>query len=294
MNLDNLKLFQTIVEKGSLAAAGRELRLSATTVSERLAALEAHYGVTLLNRTTRVISLTEEGRTLLDGSRHLLTEAKELEDRLLYGVQTLSGQIRVSAPFDLGSSIIEPIISKFIDENPQITIELLLSDGYVNIVDEGIDIAVRFGNIEDSTLRVRTIGQNRRVVCASPEYIAMYGKPIHPKDLIEHNCLLGRFGTELDNVWRFKAGGKDQQINVSGNRITNDGRLRHDWCLAGYGVALKSIWEVGADLESGTLVSLLEKYSPEPTNVQLLFPPSRSQPLRVGTFADYLTNAFRK
>lgn len=268
--------------------------LSATTVSERLAALEAHYGVTLLNRTTRANSLTEEGRTLLDGSKHLLSEAKELKDRVLLGVQSLSGLIRVSAAFSIGRSIVEPAINKFIKENPKVSIELLLSDGYVNIVDEGIDIAVRFGNIADSTLRVRNIGKNHRVVCASPEYIAKYGKPVYPSDLVNHNCLIGRFGTELDNIWHFRVNGKDQQINVSGNRITNDGRLRHDWCLAGYGIMMKSLWDVGTDVESGTLVSMLDDYSALPTSIQMLFPPSRTQLLRVRKFAGYLTGAFKK
>ncbi len=294
MNLNNLSLFLHIVEKGSLAAAGRELGLSPTTVTERLAALEAHYGVTLLNRTTRAISLTEEGRTLVDGARHLLSETEELDARIRLGAQTLSGPIRVSAPIDLGRSTVNPVIDAFLADNPEISIELLLADGYVNIVDEGIDIALRLGSLVDSTLRARSLGQNQRVVCASPKYIARYGEPDSPEDLRNHNCIRMRFGTELDNVWHLQIDGQDLQVSVSGNRIANDGRLVHDWCLAGHGIALKSLWDVGGDIESGALIQLLHNYSPPPTTIQMLFPPSRTQPRRVREFAKKLAQAFKK
>ncbi|MCW9034881.1 MAG: LysR family transcriptional regulator [Rhodospirillales bacterium] len=294
MNLNNLTLFLRIVEKGSLAAAGRELGLSATTVSERLAVLEAYYGVTLLNRTTRAISLTEEGRTLLDGARLVLSEAEELDSRVRLGAETLSGPIRVSATIDLGRTTIQPVIDEFIAENPQITIELLLADGYINIVDEGIDIAVRFGTLNDSTLRARTLSENHRVVCASPDYIERYGTPVKPSDLEKHNCLLMRFGRELDNVWNFCDGVKDVQVSVTGNRIANDGRLVHDWCIEGHGIALKSLWDVGADIQTGNLVRLLEEYSPPPSSIQMLFPPSRTQPRRVRELAKKLVEAFER
>ncbi len=293
MNLTQLTLFQQIVEKGSLAAAGRELGLSPTTVSERLAALEAHYSVTLLNRTTRAISLTEEGRTLFEGARQVLSEAEELDYRVRLGANTLSGPIRVSAPLGLGRSIIEPVINEFLDDNPQTQVELLLSDGYVNIVNEGIDIAVRFGDLADSTLRARVLGDNHRVVCASPDYVRRFGTPSHPDDLLKHNCMLMRFGIHLDNVWNFVIEGKKTQVSVSGNRIANDGRLVHDWCLEGYGIALKSLWDVGPDLEAGKLIRLLESFAPPPSIVQLLFPPSRTQPRRVVELAKKLTEAFQ-
>ena len=283
-----------IVEKGSLAAAGRELGLSATTVTERLAALEAHYDVTLLNRTTRAISLTEEGRTLVDGAKSLLSATEELDTRIRLGAQTLSGTIRVSAPIDLGRSTVDPVIDAFLAENSEISIELLLADGYVNIVDEGIDMALRLGSLVDSTLRARSLGQNQRVVCASPDYIARYGEPDSPEDLRNHNCIRMRFGTELDNVWHLQIEGQDLQVSVSGNRIANDGRLVHDWCLSGHGIALKSLWDVGEDIESGALIQLLHNYSPPPTTIQMLFPPSRAQSRRVREFAKKLAQAFKK
>ncbi len=285
MNLNHLSLFLHIVEKGSLAAAARELGLSSTTVSDRLSALENHYGVTLLNRTTRALSLTEEGRTLLEGARQVIAEIESLDSRVRFGAQTLSGVIRISAAMDLGQSLIEPIINDFLSENPQVSIEMFLADNYINIVDEGIDIAIRFGNPADSSLRARKLGDSQRIICASPDYISQYGQPLTPNELKQHNCLVMRFGRQLDNPWHLQDNGKELAIHVDGNRIVNDGRLVRDWCLAGYGIALKSLWDIEHDIKSGALVQLLEAYSPPPKEIHMLFPPSRAQPLRVRKFA---------
>lgn len=177
MLLANIALFQQIVEKGSLAAAGREAGLSSTTVSERLASLESHFGVVLLNRTTRAIRLTEEGRTLLEGTKVVLAEVEDLEARIRHGASTLSGPIRVSAPSDLGRGVVAAEIDRFLAEHPDITVELLLSDSYVDFVGEGIDIALRFGQITDSSLRARSLGRKRRLVCASPGYLDRHIPP---------------------------------------------------------------------------------------------------------------------
>lgn len=288
MLLNNIALFLQIVEKGSLVAAGREAGLSPATVSERLAALEAHFGVVLLQRTTRAIRLTDEGRALFEGAKLVLSEVEELETRIRLGAQTLSGPIRVSAPVDLGRTVVSAEIDRFLFDHPAISVELLLSDGFVDIVGQGVDIAVRFGVITDSSLRVRSLGQKRRVVCAAPAYLEAYGVPQTPEDLKNHNCLLMRFGQNLDNLWRFGKDGAQQTVTVRGNRVANDGALVRQWCLAGYGIMLKSELDVGADIRAGKLVELLADYAPPPTPLQMLFPPSRSQPRRVQALADQL------
>ncbi len=292
MQLEHLTLFLTIVEKGSLAGAGRELGLAATTVSERLLALESHYGVTLLNRTTRAISLTDEGRTLVEGARHVLAAAHELDSRVRLGAKTLSGLIRISAPIDLGRNIIKSVVDSFLQDNPNISVELLLSDGYVNIIDEGIDLAVRFGELADSSLRAKSLGVSQRLVCAAPHYLKQHGTPQIPTELKQHNCLLMRFGSQLDNVWNFRVKGKMQQVSVKGNRLANDGALVHDWCLAGFGIALKSHWDVAKDIKAGKLVEILPDYVAPSLPIQMLFPPSRSQPRRVRALAAALSEAF--
>lgn len=291
MLIDNIRLFLTIAEKGSLVAAGREAGLSATTVSERLAALEAHYGVVLFNRTTRSLSLTDEGRTLLSGAKVVLGEVEDLETRIRHGADTLSGPIRVSAPIDIGRSFVSRVISTFTAKHPAISIELLLSDGYVDIVGQGFDLAIRFGTVTDSTLRTRNLGQFHRIVCAAPSYIAKHGAPQTPTDLAHHNCLIMRFGTTLDNVWRFGAEKKQQTVTVRGNMIVNDGSLVRKWALEGHGIILKSELDVAMDLEDGKLVALLEDYASPPNPLQMMFPPGRAQPRRVRALAEALKTA---
>ena len=294
MLLDNISLFLLIVEKGSLAAAGREAGLSPTTVSERLAALETHYGVVLLNRTTRSISLTEEGRTLVEGAKQVLGEVEDLETRIRFGAQKLSGPIRISTPKDLGRTIVSEAMARFLAEHPSISIDLHLSDGYVDIVGMGIDLAVRFGPISDSTLRVKQLPSRRRVLCAAPTYLERHGAPKTPADLKDHNCLVMRFGQNIDNVWRFGATAAKQIVTVRGNLIANDGALVRRWGLEGRGILLKSEFDVGGDIRTGRLIELLPDHASPPVPLQLLFPPSRAQPRRVGAFADCLVKAFRE
>ncbi|WP_417247438.1 LysR family transcriptional regulator [Celeribacter sp.] len=286
MLIDNIRLFLTIAEKGSLVAAAREAGLSRTTVSERLAALEAHYGVVLFNRTTRSLSLTDEGRTLLSGAKVVLGEVEELEARIRHGAETLSGPIRVSAPIDLGRSIVSDVVAGFTAENPATSVELLLSDGYVDIVGQGVDLALRYGVITDSTLRTRSLGHFRRIVCAAPAYIAEHGVPDTPEDLTQHNCLIMRLGMTLDNLWRFGPDTKPQTVTVRGNKTVNDGALVRQWAIEGHGIILKSEMDVALDIAAGRLVALLENYAAPPSPLQMMFPPGRAQPRRVRALAD--------
>jgi DNA-binding transcriptional LysR family regulator len=294
MLLDNIALFSLIVEKGSLVAAGREVGLSPTTVSERLAALEAHYGVVLLNRTTRSISLTDEGRTLIEGAKLVLGEVEDLETRIRFGAQNLSGQIRISAPKDLGRTIVSDAIATFLAEHPAISVDLHLSDGYVDIVGLGIDLAVRFGSIGDSSLRVKQLPAKRRILCAAPSYLERNGAPRTPVDLKDHNCLVMRFGQNIDNVWQFGSTAAKQIVTVRGNLIANDGALVRQWCLEGRGIVLKSEFDVGGDIQDGRLVELLGDFASPPPPLQIVFPPSRAQPRRVTAFADHLVKAFNE
>jgi len=288
MIFDNLQVFLTIAEKGSLVAAARETGLSSTTVSERLAALEAHYGVVLFNRTTRSISLTDEGRVLVDGAKRVLSEMSDLDALIRHGAETLSGPIRISAPIDLGRSLVSDVISSFTEENPAVSVELSLSDGYIDLVGQGFDLAIRFGSISDTSLRIRSLGSYQRFVCAAPSYLAAHGTPKHPEDLSTHNCLVMRFGGTLDNLWEFGAGSSLKRITVNGNKIVNDGSLIRSWALAGHGIVLKSELDVGEDIQSGKLVSLLVEYLPPPNPLQMMYPPARAQPRRVAALAEQL------
>lgn len=291
MLIDHIRLFLKIAEKGSMVAAGREMGLSATTVSERLAALETHYGVVLFNRTTRSLSLTDEGRTLIEGAKVVLAEVDDLDTRIRHGAEAISGPIRISAPVDLGRSIVSEVIARFTKKHPAVSIELSLSDGYVDIVGEGFDLALRFGAVVDSTLRARSLGEYRRVVCAAPSYLEARGVPRKPADLIDHNCLVMRFGRTLDNIWRFGSGKTAQSVTVRGDKIVNDGSLVRRWALAGHGIILKSELDVAADLKAGKLIALLEDHASPANPLQMMFPPARAQPRRVQALAEELGRA---
>ncbi len=288
MLLSNLALFVRIAEKQGLATAGRDFGMSPATVSERLAALEAHYGAKLVNRTTRAISLTDEGRLLVEGARRLLAESEELEAQVRNGIEKLSGPIRISAPFDIGRTRIAPLLNAFMLQHPDVRLDLSLTDGYVDLVGQGIDVAVRFGALKDSQLHARKIGENHRIVCASPSYLEQHGKPQQPAELEHHNCLLMRFGETVDNEWSFRAAGKDMTVLVKGNRITNDGALVRSWCLQGYGIALKSIWDVEHHLLKGELVHLLADFAPPPSTLQIVFHGRQGMPRRIRLLIDHL------
>jgi DNA-binding transcriptional LysR family regulator len=292
MILDNLALFLRIVEKGGLAAAGRELGLSAASVSERLVALEKYYGAALLNRTTRAISLTDEGRLLVQGARHLLAEADELEALIRLGVEKISGPIRLSAPIDLGRGTIVPILDAFLAEHPEVTIDLNLTDGYVDLVGQGQDFAIRYGELADSTLRVKRLVENRRIVCAAPAYLATGGTPQHPDDLVHHECLVMRYGLTTDREWPFLIDGKERRVIVQGHRIANDGELVRVWCRNGLGVARKSRLDVEADLKTGNLVEVLQDFSSGDTGLQIVYPATQAQSKRVRFLIERIAKVF--
>lgn len=290
---DNLNLFLVIVEKGGLAAAGRELGLSPATVSERLAALERYYGATLLSRTTRSISLTEEGRLLMEEGRRLLVEEDGLRRRIRDGGEEVNGPLRISAPIDFGMNRLVPMLDRFLAANPGITLDLNLTDGYIDLVSHGVDLALRYGELADSTLRTILLGGNKRVVCASPTYLARRGTPIHPDELIDHDCLLMRFGEHPERLWPFQIEGQLRRVAVQGRRISNNGHLIRQWCVQGEGICLKSQWDVEEDLVTGRLVALLPEFAAPASRLQVVYPFGQHQPRRVRALIDAIIEEFK-
>ena len=292
--LDALSFFVRVVEKRGVAAAGRDFGMSPATASDRLAALEAHYGATLLHRTTRSISLTDQGRVLYERARGLLEEANDLEAQIKLGVERLSGRIRMSAPCDLGERRITPLVDTFLEQHPETSIELMLTDGYVDLASEGLDLAIRFGALSNSSLMARKIGDNRRVICAAPSYLEQHGRPEHPDELAAHNCLVMQFGPVIDREWSFVIDGKRHDVLVTGNRTANTGAQVRRWCLDGRGIALKSIWDVGQDLKQGRLVELLDGFEPQSHSaLQIVFNRGSGDIRRVRAFIDLLAESLK-
>ena len=293
--LEHLSLFLSIVEKGGLAKGGRELGLSPASVTEKLNALEVHYGTRLLNRTTRAISLTDEGRVVLETARHLVSDALDLEARIRHGMDNLTGLIRLSAPADMGRWRIVPLVDQFMREHPQIQVEFTITDRYLNLVENGVDVAIRLGDPNDSSLTALKIARNYRIVCAAPRYIEQNGRPEHPKELVDHNCLLMRLRSAVDGQWRLNSPNKKATVHVSGNRIANNGELVRQWCIQGHGVALKSIWDVCEDLKSGALVRLLPQYTVASPHIQIIYPiRTTSLPRRTRLLIDFISASFNR
>lgn len=292
--VDDMALFLKVAASHSLSQAGREHGLSPAAVSLRMSALERHYGVSLLIKTTRSVRLTPEGERFLASCQRVAREVAELEDSLHSGGTTLRGNLRITAPEDLGRQQIAPLISAFLARNPAITLDLVLTDAPISIAAEGFDAAFRYGNLPDSGLIARRLAENRRVVCAAPSYLQRSGRPQKPDDLKSHNCLVQVRGRQRDDRWSFVVDGEELAVTVSGDRTVNDGDTLRLWAIEGHGLVMKPQIDVVSDLAEGRLVSLLDKYLPPETGLQILFPDIQHQPPRLRAFIDFSVDWFKR
>ena len=261
--LGDIELFVKIVRHKGLAAAGREQGLSPASATARLNRLEENYGVRLLNRTTRSVTLTDEGRVFYESCARILADINQAEETLTTGQSALAGSLKITATVDLGRSVIAPLLNKFVRENPNVSVHLTLIDQVVNLVEGGYDLAIRYGSMQDSNLIARKLADNRRMLCASPEYLEKNGHPRTPEDLKSHDCVgMVREEQHLRHWYFVRNGVRSSQV-LNMVMSSNDGHQIRQWALDGLGIALKSYWDVRTDLASGRLVSLLEEYNPD-------------------------------
>jgi DNA-binding transcriptional LysR family regulator len=288
--IDDMQLFVHVVRSGGLAAAGRKIGLSPASMTARINQLENHYQTRLLIRNTRSIKLTEAGEQFYQGCLRVIAEIDATEQSIQLSKNTLSGSLKITAPSDFGKQFVAPAIAKFVAQNPQVKPHLHLTDGLVNLVEEGIDIAIRFGNLPDSNLISRMIKANQRVLCASAEYLKIHGQPLQPSDLLNHRCLvMERFGQSM-NDWHFK----DQIIRVPVAMSSSDGAVIRQWAIDSAGIALKSMVDISDDLTKGHLVTLLDDYilgfsnkDKQQIGLQFLYPSRQFQPRQVVAFMDF-------
>lgn len=292
--MDHFKQISAFVEtatRGSLSAAARVGGVTPAIVGRRLDALERRLGVRLLTRTTRRLTLTFEGQAFLEDCQRLLNDLANAEAAVSLGGVKASGHLRLSAPAGFGRLHVAPHVAEFLGANPDVTVSLDLSDRLVDLVNEGIDCAVRIGELADSSLVSVRIGDMRRVVIASPGYVARHGAPRTLDELAQHDCLsLGQ-----QRGWIFRdpqAAEASVTIKVAGRLECNDGAVLREWALAGRGLAWRSLWEVGADLRDGRLVSVLDEYAAAPLGIYAVFAQRRQLPLRVRLFIDHLKHTY--
>lgn len=286
--ISDLRLFKRIVKLGTLSAAAGDMGLSPGSASLRLAGMERAVGTQLFRRTTRQLHITPAGEEFLEMAQSILSELSEFDENVLKEKRQISGVIRITAPVDLGRNYIAPSVDRFLAENPEASVNLTCTDRVTNLTEQGIDIAIRYGALQDSSLRLRRISSNRRIPVASPEYLEQAGVPKHPKELSKFDCmLLSSLGSKND-TWNFVEKAKTLTVRVSGSRATNDGEILRRWAVEGKGITFKSAWDVAEDINYGRLVPLLVPYCPPTVDLQLVFPPLPRQPVKTRRMADHL------
>lgn len=286
-DLTSLRIFERIVSGGSLSAASRDLGLSLAVVSKRLSALERQLSVRLINRSTRQLSVTEEGGLFYDHCMRILSAAEQAEEAMTGRNGRVFGTLRISAPHGLGRRQIVPALAAFVRQHPDLHVDLSLNDEVVDLVSGGYDLAIRYGQPADSRLFVRPLAPNRRVLCASPDYLARKGAPETPQSLVNHDCIL--IGQSPVADWVFGEGDERVVMKTRGFFVCDDGEAAHELALHGAGIVMKSIWDVGDDLDAGRLVEVLPEARIPATPLNAVYLHSRFLAPRVRQFVEFLT-----
>lgn len=289
-----MAFFSLLARRGSLSGTARELELSTAAVSKRLSQMEARLGVQLLNRTTRRISLTAEGELYLTHARRILAEIDDLEGLLARSAAEPRGLLRVNTTLGFGRSHIAPLVSQFTRQHPQVQVQLQLTVDPPALVDDSFDVCVRFGEPPDARVIARPLAPNRRLLCASPAYLARHGAPRTPAELAQHSCIGIRQGGEAYNTWRLASGKRSETIKVRGALSTNDGEIAVNWALAGHGIVMRAEWDIARYLRSGRLQQVLAQWQTPPADIHAVYPQRHQVSGRVRAFVDFLAAHFGK
>ncbi|MEN7528244.1 MULTISPECIES: LysR family transcriptional regulator [unclassified Cupriavidus] len=292
--IGDISLFLRVLDLGSISAGARSLDLSVAVASQRLQRLERELGVRLLHRTTRRLHATPEGAVLAEQGRALVEDLEALSGSLRQAGSGITGTLRVTTSASFGRQYISPLLPEFLRAHPGVNLSINLSDHVLDLVSSGFDLAIRIGALEDSTLVARKLADNRRLLCASPQYLEEHGMPQTPEDLARHQCLVLVGAQGRADVWRFEDGkGGEIAVRVRGRVEANTGELLSDAALAGFGIALHSTWHVCDDLRTGRLVQVLQDYPLAVTGIYALMPERRLVPPRVRAFVDFLAERWQ-
>jgi DNA-binding transcriptional LysR family regulator len=307
--LKQLETFVAVAARGSLTAAARSEGVAPAIIGRRLDALEERLGVKLMVRTTRRITLTHEGSAFLEDCQRLLVDLANAEASVSAGGVKASGHLRITAPAGFGRRHVAPLVPQFRELHPEVTISLNLSDRVVDVAGEAYDCAVRVGDLTDSSLVSVRLADNRRLCVATPRYLQRHGRPQTPADLARFDCLTLSSDASQTRGWAFAMqvagsaadggeGGSAEaareivHLRPGGPLDCSDGQVLHEWCLAGYGIAWRSTWEVETDIAAGRLVSVLDDYAAPPNGIFALFPQRKHLALRVRLWIDFLKHHY--
>ena len=286
-----ISTFVDVIAKGSLSAAARAEGIAPAMIGRRLDALEERLGVKLLQRTTRKIALTDEGTAFLEDCQRILAELEEAETAVSERSAHATGHLLISAPAGFGRQHVAPLLPSFLAEHRDLTLTLSLNDRVVDLIGEGIDVAIRIASLSDSNLIGVKLADNKRAVVASPAYLKRHGTPRSLDELAKHNCLaISSDGSQRG--WTFRQNGKNVTLKVAGNMVCNDGEVLHDWAVNGKGLAWRSMWEVGSEIESGKLQTVLDEFAAPGNDIYAVFAQRRHLPLRIRALVEFLRRAY--
>ncbi|WGT65509.1 LysR family transcriptional regulator [Variovorax paradoxus] len=293
-----LGFFVQIATGGSLSAAARNLGVSTPAVSKRLSQMEQRLRMPLVNRTTRRMSLTPEGEVFLEHARRILGELDDLDQLLAKGRGSPKGLLRVNATLGFGRMHVAPVISRYSRLCPEVEVQLQLSADPPPLTDDAFDVCVRFGEPPDARVIAKRLAPNRRLLCASPKYLARRGAPAVPSDLVRHDCIGIRQGNDAYGVWRLSSGkGRREQtepVKVRGALTTNDGEIAVRWALDGHGIVMRAEWDIERYLASGRLVQVLPQYRTPSADIYAVYAQRHQLSSRIRVFVDCLADAFAR
>jgi len=286
---DDMELFTLVVDAGSFSTAAQLCDLSRSLISKRIKSLESRLGVRLLNRTTRKLSLTESGEIYLDYCRSVSRLRIEADERMSELGRVPQGRLRVSLPITYGQLFIAPLVPAFLAAYPVIRLDVSLEDRFVDLVESGIDVALRIGQLDDSGLFARRLGDTRLIAVAAPSYLSSYGTPRTPDELSQHNCLTYRHERQRSTVWHFTIDGESSAVPVAGNLRADNGLLLREAAIGGSGITFLPEFMLREALSSGKLKEVLPAYSKAHLGVYAVHA-HRRPPLKIKVWLDFLTN----
>lgn len=288
-----IKTFTRVAECGSFSAVAREMETSQSTVSKRIIALEAELKGQLLTRSSRKLILTEAGRGYYERCMKILADIEEADSFVSSFQESAGGTLRISIPVSFGKQMVLPKIIRYMQANPEITLDLKMDDQQIDLIEEGVDLVIRVGELDDSSLLFRTLGEAKRLLVGTPAYFEKNGIPAHPAELSVHNCITYT-GASDGNIWRFTHNDRVFTTKVSGSFRSDNGESIKEAVVAGIGIHLHSYWYVKQELEEGSLIAVMQDYRPTPVPIHALFPRSRFLPLKVRRFLDYIQQEFER
>ena len=288
--LNAMAIFVRVVERGSFSAVARELQTSQPTISKILKALETELGGKLIARSTRQLSLTDEGQRYYAQCRQILAAVDNAEHSFQSGREQIAGSLRIGSSVSFGRLQIASRLPDFLARYPQLEIDLQLNDQNQDLVEEGLDVSLRIGELSDSNLIARRIGDTQRITVASAAYLARRGEPQTPEQLSEHNCLQFNL-LSSQNLWHYEKDGQRHSVRIKGNAQSNNSEAIREMVLGGLGIALSPVWLFAEDLKAGRVTAILPGYQTQSLPIHAVFPANRRQSARVKAFVDYMSDA---